>query len=136
MKFKVEFVAKGYDVINMPSREIGLEDVDRIRKECGVPKLELDKISGMVHAKKNNETIILSERDARRCGEIFADRCNVEISAPSGWLNLSVVEKVWVDRNEETGEIIEAGLKYTLDTRRVIESWIDYGCPLKWGLEE
>jgi hypothetical protein len=131
MKFEVVFGA-WHRCVEVRSKPIGLDGLDRIRETMGVPKLRADLVKGDTNSLYLGRVPVeLTERQARRCGHL-AQRNKVVVTVPNHALDPFVETRVEYDQDPETGEIKSARLEASVNTDAVVCDWLIEGAPLEW----
>lgn len=117
-------------------RCVGLDFLDRVRKELGVPNLPPDRVVGEIGY---NQIIYIeveiTEAQAREIG-LFSRSCRVRVYVPAYFLNRYARIEYDVKKSPTTGEIIKVYPKYVPDLKRIVEAWIAAGKPRMWGYED
>lgn len=136
MIFLVHFRGKAAfeRVVDLSSREIGLEGVSQIREHLGLEKLPLSVIDGTTASSFFSPRIKISEEEALR-SEQFSDRNTIEVVVPHRGLNRFVEKTVKAEKADD-GQILRAGLAWEIDNQAVINAWLEAGAPLKWDPDE
>jgi|GEM_PF-3112617 len=139
--FKIKFVRKEttgkFSLVSVDSSPIGLNGVDRIRKETGIPELKISLMDSAVgYLFLGEVNIPISEAQAR-CAGHFATQNEVtcKVDAEEG-LNFFVEFKVKTNTSTETGEVTMAKIISALNHERLLEAWEDAGFPLEWNFDE
>lgn len=136
MKFKVCFNLKsgsyGYPVA-IDGRRIGTDDVIAIRKEagCNVP---LGRISDWRDSSKFSPDVELNFETALEVDQL-KNRNTAHVCVPDGFLNEFVEERISIQRDKETGEVLHANLYPALNSSKLLEAWIEAGYPDEWGFD-
>ncbi len=118
-------------VIDLPNKEVGLWDVDRIRQELAVPMLRLERIYHKIPTLYDRWIYVqLNEFTARESGH-FMERATVTMYVPKHFLNQFCDIVVHAERNEENGEVKEARLMYQFNKEKFLEWWKAAGYPLE-----
>ena len=128
MKFTVKFVSNCSAAIYFTSTNLGLDDVDQIRKETGVD-LTLDAIEGKMVPYKINPVLHISEGIARSSG-LFKKDSTVEVRVAEQSLNQFCKKTLVLDRNKETDAIKMASFEWELDEALLLSHWANDGYPL------
>ena len=136
MDFVVTFRRPGMSVIRASGREIGLEELDHIREEVGVPHLGAHRVDGYV-AKivRPTYSILLTEAEARQTGH-FQHRHHIWVETSFNLAPLAVKETVVATRDDTTGAVCGARLTYYVDEQALKNAWAEAGHPLKWEWKE
>jgi len=110
---------------------VGLEFVDRVRRELDEPELPLNKIDDFVrHDWARYVSVELTEERARGLVGRYGYFCVVAV--PRRSLDRYVVIGYKVERNDYSGEIERVVPRWTVDTQRLFADWEAAGCPLVW----
>ncbi len=135
MEFVVKFHNNGGYLVWKESEWIGLDHLDRARKQLGV-ELPAEKLRGQMPLLGLTEKKLkLTEEEARAAAGRFRETCkvHVNVSPPSG-LNCFVCEKLVTDRDPETDEIIYAYYQREINDEALLQAWFEAGTPLEWDL--
>jgi len=137
VRFFVEFAVKEGGLINLPSRTIGLTQVDMVREKEQLPNLPLDVFSSEVYSKRELYALVeIDEETARRaakagCLFLEQDRERVVVSGSfNNYCNLDYEAFRAVD-----GKIHRVCFSYQLNKKKLIENWENAGFPKEWELE-
>lgn len=129
MKFKVAFRTDevGTYAATGEQREIGCEDIVRLRREadCDIP---LDRIEGTLLSQNFAPEYSLTFEQAQ---EIPAckNTHSIIVIVPQGWGQDKLITTWDICRDEETGKVITAKMKYNIDRKRLYEEWKDLCFP-------
>ena len=135
MEFRILFASPTYNnQVCVPSHKVGLEFVDRVRSELGVPDLELARIEDWVEGAYMAPEILISEQTARNSGH-FKNNNQVELEVPKGFLNRFYRVDLVVQKNSSTGEIESVTGGYLPDKEDIVAAWAHDGYPLRWGFD-
>ena len=132
LEFNIKIKNKQGDrIIDLKQRELGLWDVDRIRRELEVPMLRIHRIHHTVPPLYDRWIYVqLDEFTARESGH-FMEKATVEMYVPENFLNRFCETVVLAERNEENGEVKEASLVYEFNKEKFLEWWKSEGYPLE-----
>ena len=135
MHFVVYFMTKTNHEypINLPEKFLGLDDVDRIREELGVPGLQFDKIKRNIPELYNSTSIAVDERIARQSGH-FRRKPTIVVTVRKEHLNQFCETKLDTVKNYSTGEILSVRLLYQPNILKILAAWEEDGFPKEWGL--
>lgn len=105
-----------------PSRSVGLEFVDQVRRNYGDISIEI--ITSYLNCASYDPECSITEDLARKSG-LFSDSCAVNITVPRASLNpfLSIVGV----RKEEKFKA-----EWKLDEATILRLWEDAGFPAEW----
>lgn len=133
MIFEVDFKYKPLSEypINIPSRHVGLNYLDRAREETGVKDLCAEKVAGEVSCYRRCVSMGISEEIARTSGH-FLECGSIEVTCKGGHLNLFVSDVMVVKNDDTTGEIKSVSSEHQLDEQAVLDAWREAGYPLEW----
>ena len=131
MKLSVSFVTNVSYAVNLDSRNLGLDFVDKARAETGVANLAIERVDGYLRPYSEDPTIPITEEIARESG-LFGERPTVKVQVQGGSLNPYMELRLGVEKSDETGEIIQVTAFKELDVARVIGDWRQSGYPTKW----
>lgn len=135
MELKAHFRARwGVRAIDLPSKQLGLDAVDKARKKTGF-RLPLDIVEGYVREVWDNHEAPIPEELARQSGH-FGETSRREVIVPENFLNQFVRIEHNLIQDSETGAVKKVSFRYDIDGTAVLEAWEDAGFPLKWGTEE
>lgn len=119
MEFTVKvFCIEGYPVKRV-SRNLNLEDLDKIRLERGDSEIEIQEVKGYVEEMIENPEFSLSEKQARETGR-FRKVSSVRVYTQEGFLNGCVEEKVV---KEEAGLSYRYKIKLFVSEEKFLELW-------------
>ncbi len=135
MEFMVKFVGKPRYAICRESRGVGLNFLDRVRRELGIPHLSPERVAGYTGERWKDPRIVLTEEEAREAG-CFEDTCEAKVKVPDEYLNRYTYISYKVKKNDETGEVQKVTPYWELNKESLIKDWIDEGAPLEWGFDE
>lgn len=144
MNFEVKFEAfeegkervaawKGED------RRLGLDFLDRVRRELGVPNLDARRVEDVCRYNWDLAvTCEVSEDTARRLAEkhgLFRESSRVTVRIPRHGLNRYLKIELRTDKDSTTGEIERVWPVWRVDSEAVLKDWEAAGCPLSWAPE-
>ncbi len=146
MKFYVSFGGdKGVSLINVSSKELGLDGAEKIRQKTGVKNLSIDKMYSYITWKKegileyikreSNFCVIeidISEETAVKSG-LFRTSAGTNVTV-RGSFDSYVCEKVLVNYDKKP-EITDAMLILDLNKKQIIDDWQLAGFPKNWKIE-
>ena len=137
VEFKIEITnRKDKYIVDLPDRELGLKDVDRIRKELEVPLLPLKRIYYKTPMTYDRWIYVkIDEFTARDSGH-FTEKATARIYVPELFLNQFYKTIILKHRDENTGEVTRAELRYQFYEERFIEWWKAAGYPLEVEAEK
>ena len=138
MKFQVKFRSDGCGSIFAGGEEkCGLNCVDFIRHETGVSDLELDRIGWSVNWNTHYSYVVdVSEDFARQHYDLFAKVNQAVVNVDGKFDDSYYVPTVYVNRNNETGEIVHAEMWYVVSDSYLLSQWEAAGCPAEWNVSE
>lgn len=132
LKYTVEFIGgDGGHAINLSGREIGVEDVARVRKfmETEIP---LDAFHDRIDPLKDDVLIDVPEETANKLAA-FKKKNGVSVNVSDGFLNDFTPETVYSLRDTVTGVPCTGRVHYVVNKDSILERWIEAGCPLYWA---
>jgi len=133
MEFTVKFTADNNNfVVHKQKARFGLAMLDRARVETDIPALETGRVVDGIadHFYLTCIEIVISEKIARKSKLFELDHRAVitTLYRLNGYVGVVPV----IERNQETGEIIQVDWEYVVDTDAILEDWIAAGFPEKW----
>jgi hypothetical protein len=131
MQFDVIFTGEGdrRASVYLNARSLGTIDVDKLREDN--PDLPIESISCVVSELKQNVSFKLTEEQARAIPS-FKRTGTVYVHGKDGFLNGFVKEKIYIDRDSVTQEVVEAGFIPCVDKEAILEAWTKDGFPANW----
>lgn len=133
MELRVKFMRNdGSKLVYIPTHQIGLKMVDKIREETGC-NLPLERIDDIVDVAWNDTiSIEVPEDMARRSGHFeTSSRCIVKITSLRA-LNGDYEMVPEIKKDDNTGEILSVKFKWELNEKFLLEQWEAAGFPLEW----
>ena len=135
VEFEAQFVGK-------VTKEIpeGLAWINFIRRELQLD-LPLDRIFtfheffrnfGKYKCQYEYAYHSFTEEEAEECGH-FSDTLCVKVKVPDGWIDRFYVPYVEIERDNETGEVVKAGLGMRIDWVTIYRIWkeLDFQLEIK-----
>lgn len=131
MEFRVYFISNenGTAAIDIPSRDLGLDDVEAIRRQAN-RDVSLEVIKPQSVSLKENPHIVISEETAKESG-YFNDTNVCRVNVNKGALNRYVYEEAEFLFNEKTGVIDNVIILNTLNKLSLETAWKEAGYPLE-----
>jgi len=118
---------------------LGLDFLDRVRKELDVPNLDHRRVDDMCRYNWNLAvSCAIDEDEARRIAErtgLFRESSRITVRVPRWGLNHYLKIDLDVHKNAKTGEIERVCPEWCIDKDAVVRDWIAAGCPLVWALD-
>lgn len=109
-----------------------LNDVEFIRKNLNID-LPLEKIGTPRIDYYFNPKIKLNEETAKMISKFWDETNHINVIVPESFLNQYEYKDIYVDKDNETNEIVKAGIKYKLNEEKIISDWTAEGTPEFWG---
>jgi len=134
MNFEIKFTSKDGYPIYKTTENIGVAHVDFIRAETGVANLSLDRMQGHISSVIGGHNIPISEHLARKSGHFEFDYL-VKIKGDSAFLNKYLQKEVQFRKNDTTGEVEYAWIKWSFNTHYFLNVWEEAGFPLDMTVE-
>lgn len=125
MEFTVKFVSKEMYAVSVPTRKVGLRQLDEARAMLG-PHI---MCVGAPLLLETDVSVKLTEEQARASG-LFDETNEVTVEVPKRALNK------YVNLTYQAGSNIVATNRatYTIDKMQVLSDWIAAGYPEKWSI--
>lgn len=144
MNFEIKFEAyeEGKERVaawRAEDRRLGLDFLDRVRKELDVPNLDHRRVDDM--CRYNWDLAVscaINEEEARRIAErtgLFRASSRITVRVPRWGLNRYLKIDLDVHKNAKTGEIERVYPEWCIDKDAAVRDWIAAGCPLVWALD-
>lgn len=134
MKFDIKVRGSDGYAVYIEQADIGLNGVDQIRSDLGLPELGLTLIDGMSASHYETPVITIPERMARDSG-LFEKVNRVEVTIPQHALNRYAYLATSKEQ-AKNGEIERAWLSWLVDYDRLLEDWAAAGYPVDWQVTE
>lgn len=139
MEFKLRIKVSNStgSLVNVKGESVGLDFVDRVRKETGVTELPIEKIHQYYAGWCRSSVDIIVPEEIARKSKLFQERSIISISAAKGSLDRFLVLEYYVERRQTNGEILNVEPTMELDQELLTDSWMQDGFPVEnWNPSE
>jgi len=133
MELKIRFEAEPHYAVSKTANTVGLDYVAKVRDAAEDQNLSLDKIPGDIESICQNPIIDISEKLAVASG-LFKKTHYIQVIVTDYGLNKYVFPDFEIEKNPETGDVINITSKYSIDCEQVLKDWKEEGCPLLWNI--
>ena len=137
MDFTVVFNAWQGNVLNKPTRYVGIEHFDALDR---MYKDKSETIYMETFKEHVNELVLpnvyvdVPEVNARNAHGAFARNATVHVWVHKHALNTYVICEPYVVRINH--KMTECGFRYVLDEGRLLNDWLSAGCPTIWNIPD